>query len=105
MPDVDDWALPAALTVAVLLLLAGARAGAARDRARSEARLAALERKVDAVLDHLGVVVPEPRHPAVERLLAEGQQIAAVKAYREETGADLLTAKRAVDGLAQRLGR
>ncbi len=105
MPDVDDWALPAALTVAVLLLLAGARAGAARDRARSEVRLAALERKVDAVLDHLGVVVPEPRHPAVERLLAEGQQIAAVKAYREETGADLLTAKRAVDGLAQRLGR
>ncbi len=105
MPDVDDWALPAALTVAVLLLLTGARAGAARDRVRSEARLAALERKVDAVLDHLGVVVPEPRHPAVERLLAEGQQIAAVKAYREETGADLLTAKRAVDGLAQRLGR
>jgi ribosomal protein L7/L12 len=105
MPDVDDWALPAALTVAILLLLAGARARAARDRARAESRLAALERKVDAVLDHLGVVVPEPRHPQVERLLAEGRQIAAVKAYREVTGADLLTAKRAVDELAQRPAR
>jgi hypothetical protein len=105
MPDVDDWALPAALAVGILLLLAGTRAGAARDRARSEARLGALERKVDAVLDHLGVVVPEPRHPEVERLLTAGRPIAAVKAYREGTGADLLTAKRAVDELAQRLGR
>jgi ribosomal protein L7/L12 len=35
-------------------------------------------------------------------LLEEGKQIAAVKAYREATGADLLTAKNAVDELARR---
>jgi ribosomal protein L7/L12 len=103
MSVVDDvWITAAPLVICLLLLVAGARAGAARDRARTEARLAALERKVDAVLDHLGVVVPEPRYPEVEQLLAEGRQVAAVKAYREQTGADLLTAKQAVDGIAER---
>jgi ribosomal protein L7/L12 len=34
-------------------------------------------------------------------LLAEGRQVAAVKAYREATGADLRTAKDAVDELAR----
>lgn len=91
------------LVIGVVMLLAGSLAGAARRRqTRTEAGLAALERKVDAIVGHLGVAVPEPRYPEVERLLAQGQQVAAVKRYREQTGADLLTAKNAVDELARR---
>jgi len=103
---VDSWLSPALLALGTcLLLVAGARAAAARDRARADARLTALERTVEAVTAHLGVVVPEPRYPEVERLVAAGRQIAAVKAYREQTGADLLGAKQAVDALAGRSGR
>ncbi|VEH82403.1 Uncharacterised protein [Corynebacterium kutscheri] len=33
------------------------------------------------------------------RLATSGQRIAAIKAYRERTGADLLTAKNAIDSV------
>ena len=100
----DHWTLTASVLLVVALLLTGlsAQSGAARERARTTARLASLERKVDAIAAHLGIVEPEPRYPEVERLIAAGKRIAAVKAYREETGADLLTAKNAVDTLAGR---
>jgi ribosomal protein L7/L12 len=57
---------------------------------------------VDAIAAQLGVTVADPEPPEVLGLLAEGRQIAAVKAYREATGADLRTAKDAVDELARR---
>jgi ribosomal protein L7/L12 len=102
---VDDTWLPVVLLALGALLLLGstsARSAAAAERTRLATRLAAVERTVQAIADHLGVVVPEERHPEVERLLGQGKEIAAVKAYREATGADLLTAKRAVDELARR---
>lgn len=34
-------------------------------------------------------------------LVAEGKPIPAIKAYRERTGADLLTAKKAIDSVLQ----
>ena len=90
------------LGVGLLLLLASTvTSSVQKAHQRTDARLAALERKVDAVVDHLGVVVPEPRYPEVERLLAQGQQVAAIRAYRQATGADLLTARDAVDELAR----
>ena len=91
------------LLIGVFVVLVGTLTGAAQKRqSRTEARLAALERKVDALVDHLGVVVPQPTYPEVQRLAAAGQQVAAIKRYREETGADLVTAKNAVDEIARR---
>lgn len=34
------------------------------------------------------------------RLVAEGREIEAIKAYRERTGADLVTSKKAIDSIA-----
>ena len=91
------------LLVGVAMLLVSSLIGSAQRRqTRTEARLAELQRTVDALAEHLGVTVPEPQHPEVERLLAAGQQVAAVKAYRQATGADLLTARNAVEELARR---
>ena len=90
------------LVVGLLLLLASTvTSSAQRRQQRTDARLAVLERKLDAIVEHLGVVVPEPRYPEVERLLADGQRVAAIKRYRELTGAGLVAAKDAVDELAR----
>ncbi len=92
------------LVVALAPLLVGLGAVAVGRRGEHRAELRHLARrqdeidaKLDAVVAHLGVVVPEPRYPQVERLLAEGHPIRAVKAYREQTGAGLVEAKGAVD--------
>ncbi|WP_222194623.1 hypothetical protein [Modestobacter italicus] len=105
MPHVGvaEWGLVVLAAGLGLLVLARAEVVAARRRGRTAAQLAALERKVDAIAEHLGVVVPDPHHPEVVLLLDQGQQVAAIKQYREETGADLLTAKNAVEEMARRL--
>ncbi|MEV4636713.1 hypothetical protein AB0J80_05095 [Actinoplanes sp. NPDC049548] len=97
--------VPLILLVAGLTMATFATAATdKRERRRTAARLADIEHKLDAVIAHLGVTVPEPRHPAVEELVRQGRPIHAVRAYREETGADLLTAKQAVDAISARLG-
>ena len=45
--------------------------------------------------------MPDPAYPAVEAQLDKGKKIAAIKAYREETGADLKEAKDEVERLAR----
>ena len=100
-----DWVGFAWIGLAVVLLvLLGARSGgaASRERVQMVTRLAALERKVDAIADQLGVIVPEPQHPDVVLLLQQGQKIQAIKQYRQDTGADLVTAKGAVEEIARR---
>ena len=96
-----DWWVPL-LVLGVVLLIGAESVGSARERARTAGRIASIERTVDAIAAHLGVTVPDPQPPEVLSLLAEGKDIAAVKAYREATGADLRTAKEAVDELARR---
>jgi ribosomal protein L7/L12 len=92
-----------ALLVAAVLVLAAANASVSRWEAqRHRARLALLERKLDAVLDHLGVAVPEPHVERVEELVRQGKSVEAVKSYREATGAGLLEAKQAVDRISGR---
>ena len=79
-----------------------ASAGRREAERRQIRRLALVDRKLDAVLDHLGIEVPEPHLEQVEVLLGQGKTIQAIKAYREATGADLREAKEAVDRLGGR---
>jgi ribosomal protein L7/L12 len=72
------------------------------DEAQIAYRLAALERNVNAIMQHLGMAVPTVNTTAsleVQELARSGQKIQAIKQYRQETGADLATAKAAVDSL------
>ncbi|WP_212846795.1 ribosomal protein L7/L12 [Actinoplanes ianthinogenes] len=65
-------------------------------------RLAAVERKLDLIMAHLGIREPEPDVPGVvlQELLA-GRKIQAIKEYRKATGAGLKEAKDAVELLAR----
>lgn len=95
----DNWTvvLLAAVGIGLILMFAGSRG---QERARVNARLAAIERKLDAVATQLGVTMPAPEQADVVRHLQQGQRIQAVKAYRDSTGAGLAEAKAAVDRIA-----
>ena len=90
---------------AILLVIAtiGAVAAAAgawfQGRRDSSAQLADVQRKLDLVIDHLGIEAPGQAE--VVRHLRDGQTVEAVRAYREQTGAGLLEAKQAVDRMAE----
>jgi ribosomal protein L7/L12 len=75
-----------------------------RDDKRKARRLAAIERKLQLVMDHLGVVEQQPAMPDVVRQLECGKKIQAIKAYRDETGAGLQEAKAAVENMARERG-
>lgn len=93
----------ALFAVGLILLGVGSTATARRERLRTDVHLQTLDRKLDAVIAHLGVQLPEPQYPEVVALIRDQKQIEAVRLYRDRTGADLLTAKNAVDALAARL--
>jgi ribosomal protein L7/L12 len=67
-------------------------------------RVALLEAQVRYLSERVQVQLPDFRALAqsqvpaeVQQLIASGNKIAAIKAYREATGADLATAKKVVD--------
>ncbi len=66
-------------------------------------RIARLERKIDLILEHLGIAdqdnVPSVMSPRVRQLAAAGNKIGAIKVLREETNMGLKEAKDAVDAL------
>lgn len=100
-----EWIVPFAVLlpfVLVVLVSGSGRRAAADHHAR---RLAVLERKLDLILDHLGIREPEPDAPAVvmQEILA-GRKIQAIKVYRAATGASLKEAKDAVEDLARQRG-
>jgi len=67
-----------------------------------EGALALLERKVDFLMNKLGVAYVDaqpPGHAEVIALLQAGEMIPAIKRYRELTGASLAEAKNAVEAL------
>ncbi len=74
-------------------------------RARQD-QLRALERRLDRLIAQLGIqdeVVP-PVSETVAHLTERGEIIAAIKAFREETGVDLKEAKDRIDLLRGKAG-
>lgn len=93
----DSW--EAILLVIAAIGSVAAAAGAwFQDRRGSATQLAVVQRKLDLVIDHLGIVAPED--PEVVRHVDNGRTVEAVRAYRKQTGAGLLEAKQAVDRIA-----
>ncbi|EEJ53471.1 hypothetical protein HMPREF0578_0392 [Mobiluncus mulieris 28-1] len=66
------------------------RQAAAIEQLRSQLAAAGVPAQVDAY----GVTAEE------RELVANGQPVVAIKKFRERTGADLVTAKRAIDSIA-----
>ncbi|KUL33521.1 ribosomal protein L7/L12 [Streptomyces regalis] len=64
---------------------------------QTDQRVARVERKLDLVLDHLGLREEEPRMDEVLALLRNDKKIQAIKVYREITGVGLKEAKDAVE--------
>ena len=61
------------------------------------ARLVRLERKLDLLLAHLQIGAPGDDLDGVRDLMAAGDKIGAIKAYRDMTGVGLAEAKSAVE--------
>jgi hypothetical protein len=76
----------------------------ARSQARTEKRLRDLEVRFEKLLLHVGFVA-DPNPPITDELkvLARtpGAKIAAIKAYREQTGAGLKEAKEAAERMIE----
>ena len=75
------------------------------DNHRLERRINRLERKLDAIIDHLGIAeggalpgFPEVDYRRIDQLLVQGKKIQAIKIYREQVPeASLVEAKRVVE--------
>ena len=68
-----------------------------RDLKDLQLHLRRLESKVDGLLSHAGITVEPAGLPGVYEQLAQGKKIAAIKTYRDVTGAGLADAKAAVE--------
>jgi ribosomal protein L7/L12 len=63
-------------------------------------KLDAIEKKLDLIIKHLGLEIPQPDYEMeIRELKRKGKEIEAIKRYRELTGADLKEAKDYVDKL------
>ena len=97
-------AVSAVLAIVGFLALGLSVVTTPRTDQRTAARLAKIERQLQAVIDHLGVVDVPSAMPEVADLVDRGLKIKAIKVYREATGAGLKEAKDAVDKLARQRG-
>ncbi|GAA3723488.1 hypothetical protein GCM10022225_00420 [Plantactinospora mayteni] len=88
----------------LLVLVMAELSSPARRHRETAARLRRVEAKLDLVLEHLGLALPEAALPTVVAHLEQGQKLAAIKAYREITGEGLREAKEAVERLAAERG-
>ncbi|MFZ3562035.1 MULTISPECIES: ribosomal protein L7/L12 [unclassified Streptomyces] len=87
---------------AILILLVGVLITAGtieRKVDRADRRTARVERKLDLVIEHLGIETGTlvPGLDGVRALVRDGKKIEAIKAYREATGVGLKEAKDEVD--------
>ncbi|MFG2362682.1 ribosomal protein L7/L12 [Streptomyces mirabilis] len=84
---------------ALAMIVFASYAGLEGRLSRNDRRIARVEKKLDRILDHLGLAEADPELEQVAALAREGRKIQAIKAYREVTGAGLKEAKDAVDRL------
>jgi ribosomal protein L7/L12 len=74
-------------------------------QSRIESRLRSQEAKIDKLLSHLGIELDgpleEPSETVKQLARTPGQYIAAITAYRQQTGAGLKEAKAVIDKLVQ----
>jgi hypothetical protein len=100
--DFGDFAIIALL----ILILAGGAAASTYLRPVDRDHLQRIEHKLDLILTHLGIdYVPPPSKTAWQGLADDPmQKIAAIKAYREQNGAGLAEAKKAVEDYIQGQG-
>ncbi|MEU8262493.1 hypothetical protein AB0C02_17905 [Micromonospora sp. NPDC048999] len=98
-----EWISLLVLLAVLGQLMVGGRGRRAADRQARQ--LAAVERKLGLIMDHLGIREPEPDAPAtvLEELMA-GRKLQAIKVYRDATHTSLTEAKDAVELLARRYG-
>jgi len=89
------------LAIATIGPVAAAAGAWFQEKRSSATQLAAVQRKLDLVMDHLGIAAPEESE--VVRHLKDGRMIQAVRSYRKQTGAGLVEAKQAVDRIAAKL--
>ena len=61
------------------------------------ARLARVERKLDAIMTSLGIALESDGMDDIRALASAGKKIEAIRLYRARTGAGLAEAKAAVD--------
>ncbi|MDT0386278.1 hypothetical protein [Streptomyces sp. DSM 41921] len=88
------------LAVLVVVLVGLTTMATVESRARRlERRMSRLEHRLGLLLEHHGVPDDDPALAEVAALVRAGQDIPAIKKYREVTGAGLLEAKQAVDRL------
>lgn len=94
--EFTDFAL---IALIVVLLAGGSAAAASYFRPADRDRLARVEQKLDLLLTFAGLDYTPPSKAAWQALADEGpaRKIAAIKAYREQTGAGLAEAKRTVE--------
>ncbi|MGW1887057.1 ribosomal protein L7/L12 [Streptomyces sp. NPDC001970] len=86
------------IAVYLLIPLIGLLGAVVENRiSRLDRRIGAIERKVDLVLEHLGIRDTGPELARVAGLVREGRKIEAIKVYRQLTGAGLKEAKEAVE--------
>lgn len=95
----DAWGVILVIVAAAGWVLAFAGSWT-QGRRTTAVQLTAIQRKLDLVMDHLGIAEAAPERVEVIRQLENGKSIDAVRAYRRLTGASLLEAKQAVDRIA-----
>ncbi|MFM7096899.1 MAG: ribosomal protein L7/L12 [Gemmataceae bacterium] len=87
----DPYWLLLFIPLAYYLLRTGSRA--------MDLRLRRVERKLDAIINHMGIVINSGVDPQLLELVREGKKIEAIKLYRESTGVGLKEAKDFVESL------
>ena len=91
----------AVFAAGLVMILFGSRG---QDQRKTSIRLAAIERKLDLIMKHQGIVEPRLEEPDVVQELMQGRKIQAIKIYRERTGVGLAEAKDAVERIARERG-
>ena len=90
MPELTFWIALAVLGLSMTIAFA---------QGGDRARLARMERMLDALVRHSGIDLSAVADKRAGELLRAGKKIEAIKVYREFTGAGLAEAEAHVEGL------